>query len=52
MRSPWVLAQATLAYLLVGVLTGSRLSARWRWSATAALVLGTAAVIASGYRFS
>jgi hypothetical protein len=52
MRSPWVLAQATLAYLLVGVLTGARLRARWRWSAAAALVLGTAAVIASGYRFS
>jgi hypothetical protein len=52
MRSPWVLAQATLAYLLVGVLTGARFRARWRWSAAAALVVGTAAVIASGYRFS
>jgi hypothetical protein len=52
MRSPWVLAQASLAYLLVGVLAGARLRARWRWSAAAALVLGTAAVIASGYRFS
>jgi hypothetical protein len=52
MRSPWVLAQATLAYLLVGLLTGSRPRALWRWLAAAALLSGTAAVIASGYPFN
>lgn len=52
MRSPWVLAQATLAYLLVGLLTGSRPRALWRWLAAAALLLSTAAVIASGYPFN
>ena len=51
MRSPWVIAQATVAYLLVGLLTGARLRPLWRWLITAALLLGTAAVIAFGYPF-
>jgi hypothetical protein len=52
LRSPWVLAQAGLAYLLVGLLTGSRPRARWRLLAGAALLSGTAVVISFGYPFN
>jgi hypothetical protein len=52
LRSPWVLAQAALAYLLVGLLTGARPRARWRLLAAAALLSGTAVVIAFGYPFN
>jgi hypothetical protein len=52
LRSPWVLAQAALAYLLAGLLTGSRPRALWRLLAAAALLSGTAVVIAFGYPFN
>jgi hypothetical protein len=52
LRSPWVLAQAALAYLLAGLLTGPRPRALWRLLAAAAIVLGTAAAIAFGYPFN
>ncbi|HEX4700535.1 MAG TPA: hypothetical protein VH352_00265 [Pseudonocardiaceae bacterium] len=53
MRSPLVLLQATIGYLLAGLLTatGPRPSKLWRWLACIALLLGTAAVIAAGYPF-
>ncbi|HEX4722513.1 MAG TPA: hypothetical protein VH333_08365 [Pseudonocardiaceae bacterium] len=51
MRSPWVLAQATVAYVLAGVLTGARIRPLWRWLIAVALVLGTAAVIVRGYPY-
>jgi hypothetical protein len=52
LHSPWVLAQAALAYLLAGLLTGSRPRAVWRLLAAAALLSGTAVVIAFGYPFN
>jgi hypothetical protein len=52
LRSPWVLAQAALAYLLAGLLTGARPRVRWRLLAAAALLSGTAVVIAFGYPFN
>jgi hypothetical protein len=51
MRSPWLLAQATVAYAVAGLLTGARLRPLWRWLIAAVLVLGTAAVIARGYPY-
>ncbi len=52
LRSPWVLAQAALAYLLAGLLTGTRPRPLWRLLAAAVIVLGTAAAIALGYPFN
>jgi hypothetical protein len=52
LRSPWVLAQAALAYLLAGLLTGARPRVLWRLLAAAALLSGTAVVIAFGYPFN
>jgi hypothetical protein len=52
LRSPWVLAQAALAYLLAGLLTGPRPRPLWRLLAAAAIVLGTAAAIVFGYPFN
>ena len=53
MRSPWILAQATIGYLLAGLLTapGARPKPLWRWVAAAGLLVGTAVVIALGYPF-
>ncbi len=50
-RSPWVLAQASIAYLVVGLLTATRPRPLWRWLSGAALLAGTAIVIAFGYPF-
>ena len=50
-RSLWVLAQASVAYLLVGLLTATGQRPLWRWLPAAALVVGTAVVIASGYPY-
>ncbi|HEY3610007.1 MAG TPA: hypothetical protein VGL06_21085 [Pseudonocardiaceae bacterium] len=52
LRSPWVLAQAALAYLLAGLLTGHRPRPLWRLLGAAAIVTGTAAAIAFGYPFN
>lgn len=53
MRSPWILAQAGVGYLMAGLLTapGPRPKPLWRLLTVAGLVLGTAAVIALGYPF-
>lgn len=51
MRSPWILAQATAAYLVVGLLTGARVRPLWRWLIAVALLVGTVAVIVAGYPF-
>jgi hypothetical protein len=53
MRSPMVLLPVTLGYLLAGLSTtpGPRPRLIWRWLAGAALLLGTATVIAAGYPF-
>lgn len=51
MRSPWILAQTTVGYGLVGLLTASGRRPVWRWLAGAALLAGTVVVIALGYPF-
>lgn len=51
MRSPWILVQAAVAYLLAALLTTTGARTLHRWLAAAALLVSTAAVIAFGYPF-
>lgn len=51
LRSPAVLVQAGVAYLLLGALGSPRVRPHWRWLVAVALLVGTAVVIASGYSF-
>lgn len=51
MRSPWILLQAPLAYLLAAGLTATGPRPLYRWLAAAALLVATAIVIVFGYRY-
>lgn len=51
LRSPVVLVQTVVAYLLIGVLGAPRVRPHWRWLITVAFLVGTAIVVASGYPF-
>ncbi|HVV20097.1 MAG TPA: hypothetical protein VHF06_11725 [Pseudonocardiaceae bacterium] len=51
MRSPAIVVQAALAYLLLGALGAVKVRPHWRWLAAAGVLVATAVVIASGYPF-